>query len=120
MQILAYLAAICVILSLAYYLGATIFAMRFAFRAAAPPLAMPKIAPRVAILKPLSGLTPQLPANVISHLELDYPRKEYIFGVTNYEDPAAGVPLGLKARYQFSDIALSVGEQPNCANHKIA
>ena len=108
-----------VVASLVYYIAATIFGRRFARRASQPAPALPKVAPRVAILKPLSGMTPNLADNVVSHLELDYPRKEYVFGVTTYEDPAAAVPLGLKARYQFSDIVLTIGEELNCANRKV-
>ncbi len=106
--------------SLLYYLVATVVALRFATRSksAAPPL--PKIAPRVAVLKPLHGLSASLGANILSFLEASYPRLEFVFGVSGYEDPAAEVPVALKPRYQFANITLSVGEEPGCANRKVA
>jgi ceramide glucosyltransferase len=120
MKILLWLSAAGVLSSISYYAAAVVLGMRFARRAESLPAPLPKIAPRAAILKPLRGLTTNLPANVISYLELDYPRKEYVFGVSGYDDAAAGVPLGLKGRYQFHDIALVIGEEPDCANHKVA
>ena len=120
MSVVHAIALVGILASLTYYLAATLLSLRFARRGAEAVPALPKVAPRVAILKPLHGLTPNLPANVISYFELDYPRKEYVFGVSSYEDAAAGVPLGLKARYHFLDIALTVGEEPGCANHKVA
>jgi ceramide glucosyltransferase len=104
--------------SLAYYAVATIAATRFARRArqAAPPL--PKIAPRVALLKPLHGHTEGLEANLTSYLEVDYPRLEYYFAVSSYEDSATEVPVSLRAQYKFKPITLIVGET-GCINRKV-
>jgi ceramide glucosyltransferase len=120
MVLLAWLAGACVIISLLYYTAASIAAVRFARRAAAPAPPLPKIAPRVAVLKPLHGLSDSLAENLVSYLELGYPRLEFIFGVSSYEDPAAGVPVALKERYQFAQITMVVGEEPGCANLKVA
>ena len=120
MTLLLILCAIGVGASLIYYVAATIAALRFASRAAAPPPPLPKIAPRIAVLKPLHGLSETLGANILSFLEAGYPRSEFVFGVSGYEDPAAEIPVALKPRYQFSNITLSVGEEPGCANRKIA
>lgn len=109
-----------VVSSLAYYVFVIVAALRFARRMALQPPALPKIAPRVAILKPLYGLSSSLFANVVSFLELDYPRREFVFGVTDYDDRAAEVPVALKPRYQIEQIALVVGEEPNASNRKIA
>ena len=88
-------------------------------RAAGPPRPLPKIAPRVAMLKPLHGVSDSLVDDILSFLEVDYPRKEYLFGVSSYEDPAAQIPLALKPRYQFSQISLTVGGDPTAANRKV-
>lgn len=105
--------------SLSYYVAATICAMRFARRTRQPPPPLPKILPRVAVLKPLRGRPNSLEANLISCLETDYPRCEIYFAVTDYEDPAAAVPVALRARYQFTPMTLIVGGKPGCANRKV-
>jgi ceramide glucosyltransferase len=109
-----------IIIGVGYYLASFVAALRFAKRASIPPAALPKIAPRVAILKPLHGLQQSLAANLMSFLEVAYPRLDYFFAVSSYDDPAAEVPAALRARYQFANIRLLVGEEPDCANRKIA
>ena len=109
-----------IIIGVGYYLASFVAALRFAKRAANPPAALPKIAPRVAILKPLHGLDQSLAANLMSFLEVAYPRLDCFFAVSSYDDPAAEVPAALRARYQFANITLLVGEEPDCANRKIA
>jgi ceramide glucosyltransferase len=111
------LAGICI--SIAYYAATIAAAWKFRRRAAAPPRPLPKIAPRAALLKPLHGITDSLVDDIVSFLEVDYPRKEYLFGVSSYEDPAAQVPLALKSRYQFAQISLTVGGDPSAANRKV-
>jgi ceramide glucosyltransferase len=120
MNLLAAFSAGCVTFSLLYYGSATLAALRFALRASSPPPPLPKIAPRVAILKPLHGLNQNLTENIQSYLELDYPKVEYYFGVSDYEDRAAEVPIAFKSQYHFAPITLIVGEEPHCENHKIA
>lgn len=120
MSVVADIALTCVAVSLVYYGAAVLAAARFARRADQPPPPLPKIAPRVGVLKPLHGLTPELLANTVSFLETDYPRAEFVFGVADYEDRAAEVPVALKPRYQFATIMLSVGEEPCAANRKVA
>ncbi len=120
MTILAIISTACVAMSLIYYVAATAAALRFAARSASPAPALPKIAPRIAVLKPLHGLSETLGANILSFLEAGYPRSEFVFGVAGYEDAAAEIPVALKPRYQFANITLSIGEEPGCANHKVA
>src|SRR5260370_21972281 len=120
MTILVVLPAAAVAVSLFYYVAATVAAIKFARRASAPPLPIPKIPPRVAVLKPLHGKNSSLAANVVSFLEVAYPRVEYFFGVTDYEDEAAEIPVALRQRYQFANITVVVGEEPGCSNRKIA
>ncbi|HKV55937.1 MAG TPA: bacteriohopanetetrol glucosamine biosynthesis glycosyltransferase HpnI [Candidatus Binataceae bacterium] len=120
MNLVAAFSASCVVVSLVYYLAASIIALRFASRARSAPPPLPKISPRVAVLKPLHGLSPSLPENLMTHLELDYRRVEYVFGVSSYDDPAADIPVALKPQYPFAQVTLAVGESPGCCNHKVA
>lgn len=120
MTIFVLLPAVAIAISLFYYAAATLAAIRFAARASRPALPIPKIPPRVAVLKPLHGTSNSLAANLVSFLEVAYPRLDYFFGVSDYEDPAAEVPVALRQRYQFANITLVVGEEPGCSNRKIA
>jgi ceramide glucosyltransferase len=113
-------AAAGVAVSLAYYFAATLAALRFARRAAAAAPPLPKVPPKIAVLKPLHGISDSLGQNLVSYLETDYPRAEFIFGVASYEDRAAEVPVALRPGYQFSNILVVVGEEPGCANRKVA
>jgi ceramide glucosyltransferase len=120
MTIFVVLPAAAVAVSLFYYAAATMAAIRFAQRTSAPAPPLPKIPPRVAVLKPLHGTSNSLAGNVVSFLEVAYPRLDYFFGVTDYEDAAAEVPVALRQRYQFANITLVVGEEPESSNRKIA
>jgi ceramide glucosyltransferase len=111
-------AAVCV--SIFYYAAATLACIRFAMRSSSPLPPLPKVPPRVAVLKPLHGSSNSLAANLVSFLEIAYPRADYYFGVENYEDAAAEVPVALRQRYQYANITLIVGEEPDCSNRKIA
>ena len=119
MMLLAMLAAIGVTTSLIYYIVATITALRFARRARQTPPALPKIAPRAAVLKPLRGRNQSLAASLTSYLESDYPRTEFYFAVSDYEDPAAELPVVLRTAYKFAPITMIVGEAPDCINRKV-
>jgi len=121
MSVILWLSAACAGISILYYVAASVAALAFARRAAAPPPPLPKIAPRVAILKPLHGMRKCLFENLRSYLELDYPRTEYWFAVSSYDDRAADVPVALKAAQQgFAQITLLVGLEPGCENRKVA
>jgi ceramide glucosyltransferase len=111
-------AAICV--SIFYYAAATIAAIKFAKRTTSTLPPLPKVPPRVTVLKPLHGSSNSLAANLVSFLEIAYPRVEYYFGVENYDDSAAEIPVALRQRYQHANVTLVVGEEPNCSNRKIA
>lgn len=119
-MILVVIASVGVAISLGYYLVSTLTGVLFVRRASAPAPALPKVAPRVAVLKPLHGTTPRLADNAISFLESNYPRAEFIFGVSDYADRAAELPVALKPRYQFADITMSVGADAGAANPKVA
>ena len=120
MRLVADLAAFCVATSIGYYLAASLAALRFAIRVSSPAPPMPDAAPRVAILKPLNGLAANLREKLVSYLELDYPRIEYYFGVSDSRDRAAEVPTALRDSYPQKQITLVVGAEPGCSNRKVA
>jgi ceramide glucosyltransferase len=120
MTIWTVLPAAAVLVSISYYAAATFAAIRFAKRTASPLPPLPKVPSRVAVLKPLHGSTNSLAANLVSFLEIAYPRVEFYFGVESYEDSAAEIPVALRQRYQYANITLVIGEEPNCSNRKIA
>jgi len=113
-------ATIGVTVSVSYYIAASLAAMRFALRASLPVPPLPKIVPRAAIMKPLRGVSEGLAANLMTFFEVDYPRTDYVFGVASYEDPAVEVAAMLKPQYRFAPVGIVVGEEPVCANRKVA
>jgi ceramide glucosyltransferase len=120
MKILILLSTLGIAVSLTYYIAAMLTGLAFAHKRRSEPAPLPKIPPRVAILKPLRGLSEHLLTNIVSYLELAYSRVEYIFGVSSYEDRAIEVPVGLRGPYQFANITVTVGEEPGYTNRKVA
>jgi len=106
--------------SLLYYAAAGVAAARFARHAATPAPALPKPPPRIAVLKPLSGLSPRLLDNLASYLEDGYPRADFFFAVAGYEDRAVEAPIALRTQYPYASITLVVGDEPGVPNRKIA
>ena len=109
-----------VVCALIYYAASLVAAIRFARHAAAAAPPLPKPAPRIAVLKPLSGLTPSLLDNLASYLEDGYPRADFFFAVPSYEDRAAEAPVALRSRYPYASITLIVGDEAGITNRKIA
>lgn len=120
MKLIADVASVCVAISITYYVAASIAAMRFARRASSPAPPLPERLPRVAMLKPLRGLTESLRAQLTSYFKLDYPRIDYYFGVSEDTDPAAGVPAELHRLYPERAMQMVIGAEPCCANRKVA
>lgn len=120
MEFLRLIAMACVIATLFYYAAATLMALRFARRRTTPPGPLPAKPPGITVLKPLHGLSRTLADNLGSYLELSYPRVQYLFAVASAEDRAIEAPLALKTRYPSANIEIVVGEEPGCANHKVA
>jgi ceramide glucosyltransferase len=114
------LATLGVACSLAYYAASLIVAMRFAAHSSDPPPPLPKPPPRIAVLKPLSGLTASLLANLVSYLESGYPRADFLFAVPSYEDRAAEAPVALRSQYPYASITLIVGDEAGVTNRKMA
>jgi len=69
-------AALCV--SMFYYAAATLAAIRFAKRTVSPVPPLPKVPPRVAVLKPLHGSSNSLASNLVSFLEIAYRGSNFI------------------------------------------
>jgi ceramide glucosyltransferase len=120
MKLLLIISAVGILFSMVYYLAAIVAGLVFAYRTNSAPQPLPKIPPRVAILKPLRGVTEHLRDNIISYMEIAYSRMEYIFGVSSYEDRAIDIPVSLRAPYQFANMTVAVGEEPGFTNRKIA
>jgi ceramide glucosyltransferase len=114
------LTALGVVSSLVYYTASSVAAMRFAVLASKPAPPLPKPPPRIAVLKPLSGLSATLLGNLASYLESGYPRADFFFAVPGYEDRAAEAPVALRSQYPYASITLVVGDEPGIANRKIA
>lgn len=55
--------------------------------------------PPVTVFKPLKGVDDQLPENLQSFFELDYPQYELIFGVEDKNDPALAIVRKLAQEY---------------------
>src|SRR5260370_39930688 len=113
-------AALGVVFSLVYYTAASVAAMRFAVLASKPAPPLPKPPPRIAVLKPLSGLSATLRGNLASYLESGYPRADFFFAVPGYDARAAEAPVALRSQYPYASITLVVGDEPGVANRKIA
>lgn len=120
MKLLVFISTLGILTSTVYYLAAIVAGLLFAHRVNSAPEPLPKIPPRVAILKPLRGVSEHLRENIISFLEIAYSRVEHIFGVASYEDRAVDIPVSLRAPYQFANITVTVGDEPGCSNRKIA
>jgi ceramide glucosyltransferase len=120
MKIIADFAVACIVISISYYVCASIGALRFALRASSVPPLLPEPPPRVAILKPLRGLTDSLRTQLTSYFKLNYPSIDYYFGVSEDTDRAAEVPVELQRLYPQRSMKLVIGVEPRCANRKVA
>lgn len=103
--------------SIAYYFLAVLTGTLFSLRAAKrPPL--PGGPPRAALLKPLHGFDEELPSNLKSFMELDYPEREYIFGVTRDDDSALEAVNEIRQSYSAAQVRVTVGDEPS-VNRKV-
>jgi ceramide glucosyltransferase len=114
------LATLGICCSLIFYASSLITALRFASHADDPSPSLPKPAPRIAVLKPLSGLTPSLLENLATYVESGYPRADFFFAVPSYEDRAAEAPVALRSRYPYASITMIIGDEAGVTNRKIA
>ena len=120
---LPYLAALAFALvgalgGIAYYLIAAASARRLRrSRSRAPQL--PDALPGITLLKPLSGLDPNLEDHLAGFFRQDYPSFEIIFAVRHESDPAVAVVRRLTARHPRVPASLIFTGEPPYANAKV-
>jgi ceramide glucosyltransferase len=68
----------------------------------------------VSVLKPLSGLEPELEANLRTFFRLEYPQFELLFAVREESDPAVAVVRRLQAEFPHVSSELIVTGEPPC------
>ena len=103
--------------SIVYYLMSSAASLLFRQRAAKPHC-LPNDPPSVALLKPLHGSDDHLLENLESFLTLDYPIKEFIFGITNEEDAAVLVLEEIARLHPNAHISRTTGDEPS-VNRKV-
>jgi len=103
--------------SLIYYLLVWTTGILFSRRATTTP-PLPADPPTVALLKPLHGWDENLFANLKSFMDVDYPRKEFIFGITTEDDPAISALHEIRRLYPEARITETVGDEDS-TNRKV-
>jgi len=76
--------------------------------------------PPVSVLKPLKGIDPEIWESFSSHCEQDYPDYQLILGVSDAQDPAAGVVRRLQEKYPQRQIKLVVCDRDLGTNPKVS
>jgi ceramide glucosyltransferase len=121
-HIVAIIAALGAILSLAYYTLCLYSAVQF-LRQSQPQGSAPRepqSLPPVSILKPLKGTDPQMYEGLRSHCLQDYPDYEIVFGVSEASDPAVPVVNRLQTDFPRLPIRLVVCDKRLGANTKVS
>lgn len=103
---------------LAYYVAATVAALRFFRRERAKDLA--DFTPPVSLLKPLRGVDFGSYENFASFCEQNYPDYEILFGVNDAADPAVPLIRRVIAEFPDKNIRLHIGSEEPGANRKVA
>lgn len=102
---------------LAYYLAATIAALRFFTRERAREFA--RLAPAVSLLKPVRGVDFGSYENFASFCTQQYVDYEILFGVSDEADPAAALIQQLISDFPQRRIRLFIGAERIGANRKV-
>ncbi|HEY4816477.1 MAG TPA: bacteriohopanetetrol glucosamine biosynthesis glycosyltransferase HpnI [Candidatus Acidoferrum sp.] len=102
---------------LAYYIAATLAALRFFKRERARELAL--YAPGVSLLKPVRGVDFGSYDNFASFCTQEYPEYEIVFGVGDAADPAVPLIQQLIAKFPQRRISLFIGAEQIGANRKV-
>jgi ceramide glucosyltransferase len=116
MWLLAYIAALCTLISVGQTGFGWICVRRFRARREAPSPALPAI----TVLKPLHGDEKLLEEALGSLCEQDYPAYQVVFGVTSPGDPALAVVERLRSRFPERDISVVVAPAARARNRKVA
>jgi ceramide glucosyltransferase len=103
-------------LTYAAMMGACAFEVRRKRRDAK---AMPSVAPRVTIFKPLAGADDDLEENLASFLALDYPAYEILLGVASAQDGAFPVARRFALAHKGL-VKLVLTDRDNAVNPKVA
>jgi len=102
---------------LAYYVAATLAALRFFTRERARELA--PYAPAVSLLKPVRGLDFGSYENFASFCRQEYPEYEILFGVGDDADPAVSLIQRIITDFPQRRIRLFIGAERIGANRKV-
>lgn len=78
-----------------------------------------KYYPAVSIMKPLKGIDDDLEENLRSFFELDYPKFELLFGVSEQDDPALEIVRRLQSEYPEIESRLIIDSRRYGLNPKI-
>jgi ceramide glucosyltransferase len=106
--------------SLALYAATmTIFIGAVMRRRSRPPPSLNR-APRVSILKPLSGQDDDLDANLESFADIDYPSFEILLGVASASDAACPAARRFIGRHPKLDVRLVYTDPDAAVNPKVA
>ncbi|MGH9377888.1 MAG: glycosyltransferase [Terriglobia bacterium] len=117
---------VCCCCSIVYYILATAAGLVFSRRAkrvqrpngASDPPDLLSEWPSVVLVKPLHGYDEDLACNLQSFMELDYPKKEYLFGITAEDDPALRALDEIRQAHPTAKITLTVGDEAS-TNRKV-
>jgi len=90
----------------------------FRFRRGVPQVAADEYPP-VTLLKPLCGMEPNLPANLASFFDQEYPTFEIIFGARSRHDPALALVDELRQLYPSVPVKVVISGEPTEANAKV-
>ncbi|WP_428391143.1 bacteriohopanetetrol glucosamine biosynthesis glycosyltransferase HpnI [Lichenicoccus sp.] len=114
--LLAWLAGLAAIASLALALCGALLVRRFYARE--PELCASL--PAVTVLKPLCGDEPRLEAALASICAQHYPQFQIVFGVQDAADPALACVRRLRARFPACDITVIVDAEIHGPNRKVS
>ena len=102
---------------LAYYIAATLAALRFFLRERGREIA--SYTPGVSLLKPVRGVDFGSYENFASFCTQEYPEYEVLFGVADHTDPAVPLIQRLMAEFPQRRIRLLVGSEELGSNRKV-
>jgi ceramide glucosyltransferase len=83
------------------------------------PLAPPRSAPGVSVVRPCCGIDNFCEETLASSFGLDYPRYELVFCVAEADDPVVPLIRGLIARHPEQPAQLIIGDEKVSANPKL-